>query len=96
METNIIYKYRAPDALPGDETTITARALDLDLNEVLTGVHLPGETITLEAYDTKQYGEASREYVVLDRHPLITQWGSSGAGSSIGASILLVVVTDAD
>ena len=91
METNIIYKYRAPDAPLGNETTLTAKALDLDTNEVLITVHPPGETISLEVDDpVEEYGRDIREYVVLSRHPLITQWVGSGAP----LAILLVVVTD--
>ena len=90
METNIIYKYRAPHAPPGNETTLTAKALDLDSTEVLITVHQPGETISLEVDDPVEYGRDTREYVVLDRYPLITQWVGSGAP----LAILLVVVTD--
>ena len=92
METNIIYKYRAPHAPPGNETTLTAKALDLDSTEALITVHQPGETISLEVDDPVEYGRDTREYVVLDRYPLITQWVGSGAP----LAILLVVVTDAD
>ena len=92
METNIIYKYRPPNSPPGNETTITAKALDLDPNEVLLTLHPLGETIALEADDPEKYGEGSREYVVLDRRPLITQWVGSGSATSI----LIVIVTDAD
>jgi hypothetical protein len=92
VETNIIYKYRDLDAPPGSETTITTKVLDLDPKEVLTSFHLNGQTITLEADDPDEHGDGSREYVILERHPLITQWGGSGAA----ASILFVVVTDAD
>ena len=90
METNIIYKYRAPHAPPGNETTITTKALDLDSNEVLITIHPPGETISLEVDDPVEYGRDIREYVVLGRYPLITQWVGSGAP----LAILVVVVTD--
>ena len=92
METNIIYKYRAPHAPPGNETTITTKTLDLDSNEVLITVNPPGETISLEVDDPVEYGRDTREYVVLDRYPLITQWVGSGAP----LAVLVVVVTDAD
>jgi hypothetical protein len=83
METNIIYKYRAPDAPPGSESTITAKSQDLDPNEVLTGIHQIGETITIDA-------DVSKGYVVVARHPVLTQLGDHG----FTASVLFVVVTD--
>ena len=95
METNIIYKYRAPDAPPGSEVTIATKVMELDHSEVLNTLHQPGETIALETYDPNKYGEGSTEYVVLGRHPLVTQWGGLWAGSSVGASILVVIVTNA-
>jgi len=83
METNIIYKYRAPDAPPGSESTITAKSQDLDPNEVLTVVHPIGETITLEA-------DHPQEFVVIARYPILTQFGDHG----YIASILFIVITD--
>jgi hypothetical protein len=92
VETNIIYKYRVPRAAPGNETTITTAALDLNPNEVLTSYHMVGEPITLQADVPKDYGEDPKEYVVLQRAPLLTQWSEHG----LTLAALLVIVTDPD
>jgi hypothetical protein len=91
VETNVIYKYRDPAAPPGNESTLTTKIEDLNPYQVMTQFHPIGETITLEADNPQDYGDSSKVYVVVDRHPLLTQWGASG----YTASILILVVTDA-
>ncbi len=91
METNIIYKYRAPGAHPHDDTTITTSTTDVEPNEMMRNPHPVGEVISLRADDPNEYGEQPKEYVVLDRFPLLTQMGDSG----YRMSALTVIVTDA-
>ena len=90
MQTNVIYKYRTPGTSPSNDTTITTKALDLTPNEVLIATHPVGELVTLQGDDPEEYGEDPKEYVVLNRIPLLTQIGESG----YVLSMLLVVVTD--
>jgi hypothetical protein len=91
METNIIYKYRDPHAPSGNESTLTTKIEDLNPYQVMTEFHPIGETVILEADNSQEYSEGLKECVVVDRHPLLTQWGAAG----YTASILIVVVTDA-
>ena len=90
METNIIYKYLAPGMPLGHESTITTATLDLNPNEVLSTVHPVGETVALQADDPEEHGEASKEYVVLNRYPFLTQLGDP----AYTALILFVIITD--
>ena len=91
-ETNIIYKYRAPGASPDDDDTITAERVDLHPAELVATYHAVGESVTLQADDSTEYGEDPREYVVLQRNPVLTQSGDAG----FSLSFLAIIVTDPD
>ncbi len=41
METNVIYKYRAPGSLPENDRTITTETMNLDPNELLPDAKPP-------------------------------------------------------
>ena len=91
METNIIYKYRAPGASPGDDVTITAVSMELDPRFAEEGIpHPVGETVTLQADDPDEFGEGPRDYEVLQRWPMMAQFGDT----NMMMSLLFVIVTD--
>ncbi len=92
METNIIYKYRAPGAPPSDDRTITTRTMDVNPNELLRAPHAVGETVTLAADDPEFLGGEPKEYIVLYRWPFLTQFVEPGGA----LSMLFVIVTDLD
>ncbi len=90
VEIDVIYKYRAPEAPFRDVTTIATATLEADPNEMLSLPHPVGETVSLRR-DDEEHGEDPKEYVVVDRSPILTQIGEAG----YTLSMLFVVVTDA-
>ncbi len=89
MEIDVIYKYRVPEASLRDVTTIATSTLEADPNEILSVPHPVGETVALLRRD-EEHGEDLKEYVVVDRSPILTQIGEAG----YTLSMLFVVVTD--
>lgn len=92
MEIDVIYKYRSPEASHKDISTIAIATLELDPSEVLSVPHPVGEIVTLQRDDHEEHDEAPKEYVVVERSPILTQIGESG----YTLSMLFVVVTDPD
>jgi hypothetical protein len=95
VETNVIYKYRAPRGSWTELTTISYETMDLT-SEELSNPTVPygaGETISLRPWRSVQdHEEELQEYRVVDRFPLIHQ--TAEHGPSLLA--LVFVVTDPD
>jgi hypothetical protein len=95
VETNIIYKYRAPGASWAELTTISYDTMDLT-SEELSNPTVPygaGETISLRRWRSfEDHEEEPQDYRVVDRFPLIRQ--AAEYGPSLLA--LVFVVTDPD
>ena len=95
METNIIYKYRAPGASWDELTTITYKTMDLTSDEVSnpTVPHGVGEIILLQPwYPFQDHAEEPQDYRVLERLP----WMRDVAEHGISLIALVFVVTDPD
>ncbi len=93
MELDIIYKYFAPEERPLDATTIATDTIDVEDSEIWTNLHNlhpVGHVISLPTDDPDEYGEQSKEYVVVARCPLQAPIEDSG----LLMAALTVVVTD--
>jgi len=93
VELDIIYKYFAPEESPLDATTIARDTMDVEDDEIWTNLHNlhpVGHVISLPTDGPDEYGEQSKEYLVVARCPLQAPIGDSG----LLMAALIVVVTD--
>jgi predicted secreted protein len=94
VEINVIYKYRGPEAPSKDATTIAYDTLEVEnLNNILKTPLPGGEIVELHREDLEEQDEDPKEYMVVERYPVLVQVGSA---SCYTLSALTVIVTEPD